>query len=204
LANKPKRPTSRPKAPARTEPEPKRDTAKLIKRLGGAAVVVVLIVLIVIVSIPPEDVAAGIPDGAVAVSVGDPRHVDGEIPYDEAIPAGGEHNSIWLNCGVYEEPVREENAVHSLEHGVVWITHRADVATADLDTLRDIGRNRRKVIVSPNEDQATPIMLTAWGWRLDVESADDDRVLQFVAEFTSGAYAPEPLAGCTGGVGTPS
>ena len=34
-------------------------------------------------------------------------------------PAGGPHDPAWLDCGVYDEPVRDENAVHDLEHGTV-------------------------------------------------------------------------------------
>jgi len=42
----------------------------------------------------------------------------GELP-----PMGGTHNQVWQNCGVYETPLRSDLAVHSLEHGAVWITY---------------------------------------------------------------------------------
>jgi hypothetical protein len=46
----------------------------------------------------------------------------GEIP-----PAGGTHNDRWQNCGLYDAPVPWENAVHSLEHGTIWISYRPDL-----------------------------------------------------------------------------
>ena len=33
------------------------------------------------------------------------------------------HDPVWLDCGAYDAPVRDENAVHDLEHGSVWITY---------------------------------------------------------------------------------
>jgi hypothetical protein len=50
-------------------------------------------------------------------------HTTEDVVYPQDPPAGGAHAPIWLECGVYDEPVREENAVHDLEHGSVWITH---------------------------------------------------------------------------------
>ena len=47
-------------------------------------------------------------------------HRSGSLVYAENPPAGGPHNPSWLNCGIYEEAVPAEYAVHSLEHGAVW------------------------------------------------------------------------------------
>ncbi len=41
-------------------------------------------------------------------------HVETPVTYAQNPPAGGEHNPAWLNCGVYDQPVPSENAVHSL------------------------------------------------------------------------------------------
>jgi len=62
--------------------------------------------------------------------------VTGTAKYDRNPPAGGAHNDVWLNCGVYGRPVRNENAVHALEHGAVWITYRGSLAPAAIITLR--------------------------------------------------------------------
>ena len=52
------------------------------------------------------------------------NHVDQDIDYPQSPPIGGDHNPVWQNCGVYRDPVLDEMAVHSLEHGAVWITYR--------------------------------------------------------------------------------
>jgi len=42
---------------------------------------------------------------------------------------------VWLACGVYDEAVRDENAVHDLEHGTVWITHDPGLPADDVERL---------------------------------------------------------------------
>jgi hypothetical protein len=146
---------------------------------------------------------SGIPEGARPVPVGDPRHLQGDIDYGVAVPAGGPHNPVWLNCGFYERPVPEENVLHSIEHAAAWVTYRPDVDDDTLGRLRSIGRDRRKVIVSEVADQETLIVATAWGWQLDLDSVDDPRLTQFLNEFESSLNAPEPGGVCSGGVGSP-
>jgi len=69
------------------------------------------------------------------------KHVAGTVDYPQNPPAGGPHNQYWLNCGVYDQPQQNENAVHSLEHGAVWVTYDASRVSGDeLATLRLHGR----------------------------------------------------------------
>src|SRR5213592_4260101 len=76
-------------------------------------------------------------------------HVNGPITYPQVPPVGGPHNPVWLNCGIYDRPVPNENAVHSLEHGAVWITYEPDLPAADVAQLRSLVRGHTYVILSP-------------------------------------------------------
>lgn len=62
---------------------------------------------------------AGPPDGVIDTDELDRNHVAGDVDYDADPPAGGDHATAWQNCGYYDQPVADENAVHSLEHGAV-------------------------------------------------------------------------------------
>lgn len=128
------------------------------------------------------------------------QHVPGTVDYAETPPVGGKHNERWLNCGVYTEPVPDENAVHSLEHGAVWITYQPDLPEADVEKLQDLLPSTY-TLISPYEGMDTPIAISAWGKQLKVDSADDPRLAEFVKEYRQGPQTPEPGAACTGGVG---
>lgn len=110
-----------------------------------------------------------------------------------------------MNCDgeVYKKAIPDMNAVHSLEHGSVWVTYTDKAPAADVDKLADRVGKTPYSLMSPYTDQADPIMLSAWGKQVTVDSADDPRVAQFFSKFVQGAQTPEPGAACTGGLEAP-
>ncbi|GHG16379.1 DUF3105 domain-containing protein [Streptomyces filamentosus] len=131
------------------------------------------------------------------------NHVETAVKYDMKPPVGGDHHPVWLNCDgdVYDKAVPEVNAVHSLEHGAVWVTYTKKAAAADLDKLKDKVSKTPYTLMSPVDDQTGAIMLSAWGKQVTVDSATDPRVDAFFTKYVQGAQTPEPGAACTGGVG---
>jgi Protein of unknown function (DUF3105) len=152
--------------------------------------------------------AAGVPPGTATFPEPHRTHVVGAVAYDRTPPAGGPHNPLWLNCGVYAQPVTDVNAVHSLEHGAVWITYLPSLPPAAVTTLRHLVESHyaghdRYVILSPYPGQPAPVMATAWGNQLAVSSATDSRLAEFIEHFRLGPQTPERGVPCTGGVGRP-
>ena len=110
-------------------------------------------------------------------------HVEGDVQYDRVPPAGGAHSYVWLNCGVYDVPVRKEDAVHSLEHGAVWITYRPGLPAADVARLRRRAESsyqgtERYVILSPYRGLSAPVVASAWGAQLQLKRFGDALVLR--------------------------
>ncbi|MER5360325.1 DUF3105 domain-containing protein [Streptomyces sp. NPDC002785] len=131
------------------------------------------------------------------------HHVTEPVTYPMKPPVGGDHSPVWMNCDgeVYKRSIPDMNAVHSLEHGSVWVTYTGKASDADVAKLAErVGRTPYS-LMSPYEGQAGTIMLSAWGNQVTVDSADDRRVDQFFAEFVQGPQTPEPGAACTGGMG---
>ena len=100
------------------------------------------------------------------------------------------------------EPVREESAVHDLEHGSVWITY--DPALSDRDVDRLLEQLPDNGILSPRGDQPSPVVVTVWGAQLALDRADDERLALFLAEYGDGHTAPEVGVTCHGGTPDPS
>lgn len=134
--------------------------------------------------------------GVVTYEVKDRSHVAGNVEYPQTPPVGGAHNAQWLACNsaVYTTPVANENAVHSLEHGAVWITYRADVSGEDVALLEK--KVSDYTFMSPYPTQPGAIMLTAWGLQLTVDSPIDSRIDDFLATYRQGKQTPEPGATC--------
>ncbi len=130
------------------------------------------------------------------------RTVDGPIEYDRNPPTNGNHAPLWQNCGFYTEPIQDRHALHSMDHGVVWVTHRPDLPTQQVEVLRTYG-NENYVIVSPYPGQDAPATVTSWRVQLELDSADDPRLEQFVDQFKISELAPLSGNRCTLGVGNP-
>jgi Protein of unknown function (DUF3105) len=127
------------------------------------------------------------------------QHTPSDVDYAQTPPAGGEHNDVWQNEGYYEEPVRDENAVHTLEHGAVWITYSPDLPQEQRDQIRELVEGQTCMLASPHPDLPSPVVASAWGKQLTLESADDPTLDQFIRAYRQGPQTPEPGAACTGG-----
>jgi hypothetical protein len=151
-----------------------------------------------------QKAGSGSPGGVQTYSVGPAGvHTEGDVDYAQSPPVGGEHNPIWQNCGFYEEPIRNETAVHSLEHGAVWITYSPDLPRDEVERLSDLAQSNGYVLVSPYPDLDSPVVASAWGKQLSLESAEDPHLERFIGTYSQGPQTPEPGAACTGGVGEP-
>lgn len=119
-------------------------------------------------------------------------------------PVGGDHDPVWQNCGIYSEPIVAAHAVHSLEHGAVWITYRPELPEGEVAAITELAGEKSYVLVSPFEDLRSPVVLTAWGVQLELEDPSDPRAAAFLEKYRQGPQTPEPGAACTGGVGSPA
>ncbi|MGY1814161.1 DUF3105 domain-containing protein [Blastococcus sp. SYSU D00820] len=115
------------------------------------------------------------------------QHVRTTVDYAESPPVGGPHAPSWADCtgSVYDEPIADEYAVHSLEHGAVWITYDPDLASADdvaaLEALTEGGTYR---MLSPYPGLGTRVSLQAWNHALPLDDVADPRLEQFLELLT--------------------
>lgn len=147
----------------------------------------------------PEDIGRiqrfGMPSAA---------HVElGEVvAYNVHPPVGGDHYAVWQDCGVYDEPVRTELAVHSQEHGAVWITYdESEVDEAGIETLTSHHNPGDYLLISPMTGLPAPVVASAWGAQLVLEDPEDPVLVDFLREFDRGVTTPEHGGPCSGSYG---
>lgn len=153
---------------------------------------------------PAEDDSTSVvengPDGTVTYEVTSRSHVTTDVDYGQTPPVGGDHNPTWWNCDAYDEPIVTEAAVHSLEHGAVWVTYRSDLDPDQVDLVAGLADDTF-VLVSPWSESTlpAPIVLSAWGVQLEVQQLPSPEANAFVRAYRQAPSAPEPGAPCTGG-----
>jgi hypothetical protein len=177
---------------------------------GGGIVVALLIIFLVVHTLTSGGTktagtaSIGTIPGVVTYSNLARTHVTGTVTYAQNPPVGGPHNPVWLNCGVYSAPAANENAVHSLEHGAVWITYQPSLAQSAVQQLVSLVKSQPYVILSPYPGLPSPVVASAWGLQLKVQSANDPRIAEFIHKYANGPQAPEPGGECSGGTGSPA
>jgi uncharacterized protein DUF3105 len=132
-------------------------------------------------------------------------HFTGPQQYEVLPPVGGNHQFVWQNCqgNVYTEPIHNEHAVHSLEHGAVWITYNPDQLTPDqVSQLAGMVEGNEKMLMSPFPELDSPISLQAWGYQLKVSDPGDPRIGEFIRALRVNASLEGGGARCDGGVST--
>jgi hypothetical protein len=134
------------------------------------------------------------------------NHVAGPVDYpneSNTPPVGGNHNGVPQSCQAYTAVIANEHAVHSLEHGAVWITYNPDkVSAADVAKLKADLEDDPYRMLSPYPGLKSPISVQAWGEQVFVDKASDKRIKRFLSLFTQGPQDLEKGAACQGTTAT--
>jgi len=182
----------------------RRNTSSRRRYWGWAITVLVGILLVIgIIVFVQSQAQAGDLQGIVTYSNLSRDHVNTKVTYPQNPPVGGAHSPVWQNCGIYSQPIANENGVHSLEHGAVWITYQPTLDTSSVEQLRSLVRGHNYALLTPYLGLPSPVVISAWGVQLQVKSASDPRLASFVSKYEQGPQAPEPGSPCSGGLGTP-
>ncbi|MGI8628065.1 MAG: DUF3105 domain-containing protein [Geodermatophilaceae bacterium] len=149
-------------------------------------------------SIPdsPEDI-----EGITTAEYASESHVATDQTYAESPPVGGLHDLEWADCdgAIYDMQIRPENAVHSLEHGAVWITYNPDdISDSDLAVLSEYVAGQAYIFLSPYDGLSSLVSLQSWNHQLFVDAVDDPRINEFIQVLRQNPETtPEAGASCT-------
>ncbi|MFF2113983.1 DUF3105 domain-containing protein [Rhodococcus koreensis] len=141
--------------------------------------------------------------GIVTVDYGPADHVQApqRVAYDQSPPFGGAHDQYWATCTgiVYPDAIRTENAVHSLEHGAVWVTYDPDRLSADdITALAAHVEGEPYSLMSPYPGLGSAVSLQSWGHQLRLDDVHDQRIADFLTALRQNPNTyPEPGATCS-------
>lgn len=130
--------------------------------------------------------------------------VDGPVAYTTIPPAGGPHAPVTQDCGIYQVPVTDENAVKSLATGAVWVAYQPELPADQIALLEEWFLGEEDVILAPYPGLPVPIVATAWGVQLPLTTPVDTRFAVFMERYTNGDQAPYPDENCAYGVRIPN
>jgi hypothetical protein len=128
------------------------------------------------------------------------NHKDGTLTYVTSPPVGGDHNPLWQNCmgDVYGAAIANEHAVHSLEHGAVWVTYKPGIPQDQIDDLKKKVQGKDYMLMSPYPGLDHNVSLQVWGYQLKLDDATDPRIDAFIKDARLNA-SMEPGAACSSG-----
>ena len=179
------------------------DWRATIDSFGGFTTIAVVVVAVIIVGAlvitnrpSSTEVSGSALLGEVRVS-SRALHIPGNDPAGLEIvpgepPTGGPHFDTPQRTGVYDAPIHDGNAIHALEHGIVWISYQPDLVDEEtVRTLRDIADSLGgDSILSPRPQNAMPIALASWGRLLPMSSLNEELAREFIR--TNRNRSPEP------------
>jgi hypothetical protein len=127
-------------------------------------------------------------------------HKDGTLTYVTNPPVGGAHNPTWQNCmgDIYDQPIANEHAVHSLEHGAVWVTYKQGLPADQVAVLAKKVQGKDYMLMSPYAGLDKNVSVQVWGYQLKVDDVNDSRIDDFIKDARVVA-SMEPGAACSSG-----
>ena len=104
--------------------------------------------------------------------------------YNSNPPTSGPHWPAPAKNGIYDSTQPDEQFVHNLEHGYVWISYKSDVSDDVKNQLKDIVKGDDwKVVLEPRDKNDSKIALAAWGRLLKMDDPDYDRIKDFIRTY---------------------
>lgn len=127
------------------------------------------------------------------------KHVESKEYGGEEPPTSGDHANP-IEWKVYDTEVRDDNVIHNMEHGGMYVSYRPDLPQDQIDRLKALlgppysnpEFKPTKALLAPRAANTSPIVVSSWTRSMKLESFDEKRIVEYyLANF---GKSPEPSA----------
>lgn len=131
------------------------------------------------------------------------NHIDIGAPhpdYNFNPPTSGWHYENPAEKGIYKKELADEQLIHNLEHGYIWISYRPNASSEIIKQLENLYSFGKKIVIEPRKENDKLIVIAAWNWldKFDPVSQDslNDAELKRIGDFIDKYInqGPEPNA----------
>lgn len=113
------------------------------------------------------------------------------VEYKTNPPTSGSHWPNAAEWNFYDDELTDEQLVHNLEHGGIWISYK-DLSEEEINTLKEIeAENKGAVIITPREANDARIVVASWGRYMKLENIDRESIQNYINEYINNS--PEKL-----------
>lgn len=184
------------KAAAQEARRKKEQRERLIRRIAMVALFGVLVWFLFLRGATPDEIN-GNPITEFSTA-GANQHTGTQVPYEDIPPVSGQHSGQAAGCGVFGQPIPNENMVHTLEHGAVGLLYQPDLELEQIRQLESIvGEYDEQVFSMPfTGGMQSPITIAAWGHTMELERVEEASITEFIDFFRGGGDAPEANQAC--------
>jgi len=104
--------------------------------------------------------------------------------YNSEPPTSGPHWGNPAKNGIYDTPLPDQQLIHNLEHGHIWISYKSEVGEEVINKLKEIVKEDDwKVVLAPRDKNETKIVLAAWGRVLKMEEPEYEKIKDFIKTY---------------------
>lgn len=107
------------------------------------------------------------------------------VSYNSNPPTSGDHYAAAAPARFYDKELPDEQLVHNLEHGHIWISYKPNLSAEVIDILKNFSGGN--VIVIPRSKNDADIALAAWGrldkFNVEGENVDEQRIKDFISRY---------------------
>ena len=161
-----------------------------------ATVVVGFIAVIIVskITAPPEPPRPGIEQADHGREHVSSKEYGGDQP-----PTSGTHANP-VSWGVYDTEVRDDQLIHNMEHGGIYISYQPSLPKEQVEKLKELLSapfsdpqfQPRKIVLAPRVENKSPIELSSWRRSEALASYDQQKIKDYITRNLG--KSPEPLA----------